>query len=149
MLASTSLCQAGWLSEPFKEVNKPINKAGNWVSKQAGVVKEQIKAQQDPAKIRETANAAVDAANDTTQKALSEQKALIDAANAKLETREKIFSASMVGLFVSNGLTIYGLFAGRRRSKVELRGLELENEKKELELQELKKRLDDAPPKST
>jgi hypothetical protein len=44
----------------------------------------------------------------------------------------------MVGLFISNGLTVYSLISGRRRAKIELRGLELENERKEIELQKLK-----------
>jgi hypothetical protein len=148
LVTTPSLCAGSWLSKPFKDVNMPLTKASSWVSKQSGIAKQEIKTEDEPAKIRETATSAIDAANETVQKALADQKRLIDDANAKLDTREKIFSASVVGLFFSNGLTIYGLFAGRRRSKEELRGLELENEKKEIELQELKERLHRGTPEA-
>jgi hypothetical protein len=136
-----SVAEASWMSKSFENVNKPLTNASAWVGKQSGIAKEQVKKENDPAKIKETATAAIEANSQTTQKALAEQKALIDDANAKLDVREKLFSASMIGLIISNGLTVYGLIAGRRRSREELRGLELENEKKELELQELKERV--------
>jgi hypothetical protein len=141
VVANLRTCHASWLTKPLNDVNKPLTKASTWVSQRTGIAKQEIRTEGDPTKIRETATSAIDAANAATQKALADQKARIDDANAELDMREKIFSGSVIGLFVSNGLTIYGLFAGRRRSKEELRGLQLENERKRLELKELKERL--------
>lgn len=141
-LLVVSSAHAGFFPSAFKDVNKSIEMASTRVKMQTVTAKNDLKNQDDPKKVQETATVAIDNANTTAQEAFAEQKTLVEAANAKVQTRESVFSASLIGLFISNGLTIFTLVGGRKRSKMELRGLELENEKKELELQELRRRRD-------
>jgi 3-keto-L-gulonate-6-phosphate decarboxylase len=105
-LILTPSARAGLFPNAFKDVTKSIHATSKLVDEQSRIAKTEVKNQDDPKKVQAAATAAIESNRATVHQALDEQKAKIDAANAKLDTREKLFSASMVGLFISNGLTV-------------------------------------------
>jgi hypothetical protein len=116
------------------DFSKPFKKAVDWSEKQSGISKAAVASATDP---KQVATAAIDEANAKLKEAYAEQEELIKEAKEQIEFREKIFSATLIGLAFSNLFTAYTLFSGRHRRKAEIEEISLRSQKLRIEIEQL------------
>lgn len=139
-LAVCSTSQASWLSDISRvhAINAKAAKDIGKLNRVQSAAKTTIKETTDVKVVKDTAAAAIDQTTREAQVAVEDRRK-VELDKAHLEVKEKLFSAGVIGLFISNTFTLVGLVNGRKRTALELKKLELEISEKELAIERLRK----------